>query len=85
MTRAEAILYTLVAYKLVLVAIGLWAARRNLDTADFFLGGRRLGGWVAAISASRVLPARWNSPSRVQTLAWLSRARSGSSASNSAS
>jgi len=59
MTRAEAILYTLVAYKLVLVAIGLWAARRNLDTADFFLGGRRLGGWVAAISASASSSSAW--------------------------
>jgi sodium/proline symporter len=59
MTRAEAILYTLIAYKLVLVAIGLWASRRTRDTDDFFLGGRRLGGWVAAISASASSSSAW--------------------------
>jgi sodium/proline symporter len=59
MSRAEAILYTLVAYKLVLVAIGVWATRRTRDTDDFFLGGRRLGGWVAAISASASSSSAW--------------------------
>jgi hypothetical protein len=59
MTRAEAILYTLIVYKLVLVAIGLWASRRTRDTDDFFLGGRRLGGWVAAISASASSSSAW--------------------------
>jgi sodium/proline symporter len=59
MTRAEAILYTLIVYKLVLVASGLWASRRTRDTDDFFLGGRRLGGWVAAISASASSSSAW--------------------------
>jgi sodium/proline symporter len=59
MTRAEAILYTLIVYKLVLVAIGVWASRRMHDTDDFFLGGRRLGGWVAAISASASSSSAW--------------------------
>jgi sodium/proline symporter len=59
MSRAETILYTLVAYKLLLVAIGLWATRRTRDTDDFFLGGRRLGGWVAAISASASSSSAW--------------------------
>jgi sodium/proline symporter len=59
MTRAEAIFYTLVAYKLVLVGIGLWATRRTRDTGDFFLGGRRLGGLVAAISASASSSSAW--------------------------
>lgn len=59
MSRAEAIFYTLVVYKAVLVAIGLWATRRTLDTGDFFLGGRRLGGWVAAISASASSSSAW--------------------------
>jgi sodium/proline symporter len=59
MSRAEAIFYTLVAYKLVLVAIGLWATRRTRDTDDFFLGGRRLGAWVAAISASASSSSAW--------------------------
>jgi sodium/proline symporter len=59
MSRAEAIFYTLVVYKLALVAIGLWATRRTHDTGDFFLGGRRLGGWVAAISASASSSSAW--------------------------
>ena len=59
MSRADAILYTLVLYKLVLVAIGLWATRRTHDSGDFFLGGRRLGGWVAAISASASSSSAW--------------------------
>ncbi|HUG99380.1 MAG TPA: sodium/proline symporter [Gammaproteobacteria bacterium] len=59
MSRAEAILYTLVVYKVVLVAIGLWATRRTQDTGDFFLGGRQLGAWVAAISASASSSSAW--------------------------
>ncbi|MFU8821581.1 MAG: sodium:solute symporter family transporter, partial [Gammaproteobacteria bacterium] len=59
MSRAEAIFYTLVVYKVALVAIGLWATRRTRDTGDFFLGGRRLGGWVAAISASASSSSAW--------------------------
>lgn len=59
MSRADAILYTLVVYKLLLVGIGLWATRRTHDTGDFFLGGRRLGGWVAAISASASSSSAW--------------------------
>ncbi len=59
MTRAEAILYTLVAYKIALVTIGLWASRRTHDSGDFFLGGRRLGPWVAAISASASSSSAW--------------------------
>lgn len=59
MTRAEAILYTLLAYKIALVTIGLWASRRTHDSGDFFLGGRRLGPWVAAISASASSSSAW--------------------------
>lgn len=59
MSRADAILYTLLVYKLLLVGIGLWATRRTHDTGDFFLGGRRLGGWVAAISASASSSSAW--------------------------
>lgn len=59
MSRAQAILFTLIGYKLVLVAIGLWAARRTHDDSDFFLGGRQLGAWVAALSASASSSSAW--------------------------
>ncbi len=59
MTKSQAILLTLVAYKVCLVVIGLWAAKRTRDTTDFFLGGRRLGGLVAAVSASASSSSAW--------------------------
>ncbi len=59
MTRGQIILATLIAYKIVLVLIGLWAQRRTRDTTDFFLGGRRLGALVAAISASASSSSAW--------------------------
>jgi sodium/proline symporter len=59
MSRAQAILVTLVTYKVVLVLIGVWASRRTRDDSDFFLGGRRLGAWVAALSASASSSSAW--------------------------
>lgn len=59
MEKTTAILLTLVAYKLTLLAIGFWANRRTRDNADFFLGGRRLGPIVAAISASASSSSAW--------------------------
>ncbi len=58
-SEAQAIAATLIVYKLVLVAIGVLANRRTHDAADFFLGGRRLGPWVAAISASASSSSAW--------------------------
>lgn len=60
MSEATAILATLVVYKVVLVAIGLYAQRRTRDAADFFLGGRQLGPWVAALSASASSSSAWS-------------------------
>jgi len=57
--REIVILITLVVYKLVLVGIGVFASRRTKDGADFFLGGRKLGPWVAAISASASSSSAW--------------------------
>jgi len=54
-----AILATLVGYLVLLVAIGVWASRRTHDAADFFLGGRRLGAWIAALSASASSSSAW--------------------------
>ncbi len=59
MSEAAAILATLVVYKLVLVAIGLAANRLSSDQTDYFLGGRRLGPWVAALSASASSSSVW--------------------------
>ncbi|MBT8137438.1 MAG: sodium/proline symporter, partial [Gammaproteobacteria bacterium] len=59
MSKAQVILFTLIAYKVALVAIGLWAQRRTRDNTDFFLGGRQLGPVVAAISASASSSSAW--------------------------
>jgi sodium/proline symporter len=58
-SRAAAVLITLVAYKALLLAIGLVARARTRDGLDFFLGGRRLGPTVAAISASASSSSAW--------------------------
>lgn len=59
MAHGTIILATLVVYQLGLVAIGIWASRRTVDEGDFFLGGRQLGGWVAALSASASSSSAW--------------------------
>ena len=59
MDRTSVILATLVAYKLLLIGIGLWAQRRTRNPDDFFLGGRRLGPLVAAISYSASSSSAW--------------------------
>jgi len=42
---------TLIVYQLLLLTIGWWASRRTSDNEDFYLGGRKLGAAVAALSA----------------------------------
>lgn len=54
-----AILTTLVLYKIVLLGIGFFAARKTKDQADLYLGGRRMGPLVAAISASASSSSVW--------------------------
>ena len=54
------VIVTLVAYQLLLLGIGWWASRRNADSADFYLGGRKLGGLVAALSASASSSSAWS-------------------------
>ena len=53
------VLTTLVIYKLLLIAIGLWAQRRVASEQDFFLAGRQLGPWVAAISYCASAASAW--------------------------
>ncbi|MCA9687917.1 MAG: hypothetical protein KC457_37510, partial [Myxococcales bacterium] len=59
MSRTQAILWTLVVYKLVMIAIGVAAQRLAKDDRDYFLGGRSLGPWVAALSASASSSSVW--------------------------
>ncbi len=45
------IVVTVVAYIILMVAIGAYMSKRNLSTKDFYLGGRQLGPFVTAMSA----------------------------------
>lgn len=59
MENSTAILVTLVVYNLLLLGIGFWATGRTHDESEFFLGGRRLGAWVASLSASASSSSAW--------------------------
>lgn len=59
MGRDDVILYTLIAYGIVLLGIGFWAQGRNRDNTDYFLGGRRFGPWLAALSGSASSSSAW--------------------------
>ena len=59
MDGSTAILVTLIVYKVILVGIGIYAQGRTRDSTDFFLGGRKLGPLVAAVSASASSSSAW--------------------------
>lgn len=56
---AGIVLATLIAYKIVLIGIGIWASRLNSSESDFFLGGRGLGAWVAGLSYAASTSSAW--------------------------
>ncbi len=42
---------SIVSYLLIVLAVGVWFSRRNNTVDDFYLGGRKLGPFVTAMSA----------------------------------
>jgi sodium/proline symporter len=59
LTQSHVILTSLIAYKVVLIGIGVWASRRVHNEADFLLGGRNLGAWVAGLSYAASTSSAW--------------------------
>ncbi len=59
MTQQFPVLITLVSYLFLLVAIGLYSRGRTQDGADFFLAGRRMGPFVASLSAAASSSSAW--------------------------
>lgn len=59
MSETTAVLITLFFYNAILIGVGLWARNKNKGVEDFFLAGRALGPWVAAISASASSSSAW--------------------------
>jgi sodium/proline symporter len=57
--NSTVVLITLIAYKLLLVAIGIWASRRSHSEDEFFLGGRTLGPVVASVSYAASAASAW--------------------------
>ncbi len=53
------ILIVMIAYLAMMVIIGLLYTRRNKDVSDFYLGGRRLGPIVTAMSAEASDMSSW--------------------------
>lgn len=60
MDRSTAILIALSGYFVVLLGLGLAARARTQDAAGFYLGGRTLGPWVAALAANASSSSAWS-------------------------
>lgn len=60
MTRETAILLALIAFLGGLLVVGLLAKRRTNDSDGFYLGGRSLGPWVAALAANASSSSAWS-------------------------
>ncbi len=52
-------LISIVAYLAFMVAVGVWCTKRNTSSDDFFLGGRKLGPYVTAMSAEASDMSSW--------------------------
>lgn len=54
-----AIIGTFLVYLALMLAIGVYAYRRTANSSDYFLGGRSLGPWPAALSAGASDMSGW--------------------------
>ncbi|MGD8110954.1 sodium/proline symporter PutP [Vibrio sp. TRT 21S02] len=59
MENSFAITTTFVAYLILMLAIGVIAYQRTKNSTDYFLGGRSLGPWPAALSAGASDMSGW--------------------------
>ncbi len=59
MSKEITVLIVLITYKVILILIGLWAQKRTHNNADFFIGGRTLGPFVASISYAASSASAW--------------------------
>ena len=50
-TSEIGIMISIIVYMLAIILIGIYYAKKNNDSGDFYLGGRRLGPFVTAMSA----------------------------------
>ncbi len=59
MGTTTAILITIVAYMSMMIVIGAIHSKKNKDVGDFYLGGRKLGPFVSAMSAEASDMSSW--------------------------
>ncbi|NIY82897.1 sodium/proline symporter PutP [Vibrio hepatarius] len=59
MENSFAITATFIAYLILMLAIGVIAYQRTKNSSDYFLGGRSLGPWPAALSAGASDMSGW--------------------------
>ena len=60
MTTAQiCICLTIVVYLLAMLGVGVWFAKKNNSVDDFYLGGRKLGPFVTAMSAEASDMSSW--------------------------
>lgn len=53
------IISVMALYMIFMVVIGIYYARKNRSSSDYFLGGRKLGPWVTAMSAEASDMSSW--------------------------
>jgi len=58
-SRSILILATMIVYLVGVVGIGVWFSNKNKSAGDFYLGGRRLGPLVTAMSAEASDMSSW--------------------------
>lgn len=59
MTNSIAVLTAFACYLIAMVGIGFLYMKRTKNSSDYFLGGRNLNGWVAAMSAQASDMSSW--------------------------
>ena len=52
-------LITIAVYLIAMVLIGIWCSKKNNNVGDFYLGGRKLGPIVTAMSAEASDMSSW--------------------------
>ena len=59
MTSQIYMIISMIVYMALVLGIGIWCSKRNKTTDDFYLGGRRLGPLVTAMSAEASDMSSW--------------------------
>lgn len=58
-TQKICMLISIIAYLMFVLGIGIWFAKKNKNAGDFYLGGRKLGPLVTAMSAEASDMSSW--------------------------